>query len=43
MAESVTQALEAELAELSQRLAEPGEREWLRCFLKRKVGRFLAR
>jgi hypothetical protein len=37
MADDMADAVEAELAELSRRLTEPGERECLRCFLKRMM------
>jgi hypothetical protein len=37
MADNVADAVEAELAELSRRLTEPGKRECLRCFLKRRM------
>jgi hypothetical protein len=40
MAENVADAVEAELASLSQRLTEPGERECLRCFLLRMISEF---
>ena len=40
MGENVTEALEAELAELSQHLTEPGESECLRCFLMRMISEF---
>lgn len=37
MADNVADLVEAELAELSQRLTDPGERECLRCYLKRRM------
>jgi len=37
---SAADAAERELAELSQRLTEPGERECLRCYLMRMVTAF---
>jgi hypothetical protein len=40
MGKSMTDALEAELAELSQHLTEPGESECLRCFLMRMISEF---
>jgi hypothetical protein len=40
MADSVTEALEAELTELSRHWTEPGERECLRCFLMRMIRDF---
>ena len=40
MADSVTEALEAELTELSRHWTEPGERECLRCFLMRMIREF---
>ena len=40
MTENVSDAVEAELAEMSSRLTEPGERECLRCFLLRMLEQF---
>ena len=40
MADNVADVVEAELAELSQRLTEPGERECLRCYLLRMISEF---
>jgi len=40
MAENVADLVETELAELSQRLTEPGERECLRCYLVRMISEF---
>ena len=40
MTENVADAVEAELAEMSSRLTEPGERECLRCFLLRMLNEF---
>jgi hypothetical protein len=40
MTKSVADAIEAELADLSRRLTEPGERECLRCFLLRMISEF---
>ena len=40
MADNVVDVVEAELAELSQRLTEPGERECLRCYLLRMISEF---
>ena len=40
MADNVADAVEAELAELSRRLTQPGERECLRCFLLRMIHEF---
>jgi hypothetical protein len=40
MADNVADAVEAELAELSRRLTQPGQRECLRCFLLRMVNEF---
>ena len=40
MAENLADAVEAELAELSRRLTEPGERECLRCYLLRMISEF---
>jgi hypothetical protein len=40
MADNVADAVEAELAELSWRLTEPGQRECLRCFLLRMLDEF---
>jgi Protein of unknown function (DUF2695) len=40
MPDDVADAVEAELAELSWRLTEPGERECLRCFLLRMISEF---
>ncbi len=38
--DSAAAAAEKELAELSQRLTEPGERECLRCYLLRMLNQF---
>jgi hypothetical protein len=40
MADNMADLVEAELAELAQRLTEPGERECLRCFLLRMISEF---
>src|SRR5258708_25927853 len=40
MADNVADLVETELAELSQRLTEPGERECLRCYLLRMISEF---
>src|SRR5260221_11960945 len=40
MADNVADLVEAELAELSQRLTAPGERECLRCYLLRMISEF---
>jgi hypothetical protein len=40
MAKSIADAVEAELADLSQRLTQPAERECLRCFLLRMISEF---
>ena len=40
MADDMANTVEAELAELSRRLTEPGERECLRCFLLRMISEF---
>jgi len=40
MADDVADLVETELAELSQRLTEPGERECLRCYLVRMISEF---
>jgi hypothetical protein len=40
MADNVADLVETELAELSQRLTEPGERECLRCYLVRMISEF---
>lgn len=40
MGESIADAVEAELIELSGLLTEPGERECLRCYLLRMVNEF---
>ena len=40
MSRNETDAVEAEIAELSQHLTEPGERECLRCFLIRMIREF---
>jgi hypothetical protein len=40
MTENVADAVQAEMAELSFRLTEPGERECLRCFLLRMLAEF---
>ena len=40
MAEDVAGIVEAELARLSRRLTDPGERECLRCFLLRMINEF---
>jgi hypothetical protein len=40
MAEDIAAQAEAEVAWLSRRLTEPGERECLRCFLLRMIGEF---
>jgi hypothetical protein len=40
MAKSVADVIEAELADLSRRLTEPGEHECLRCFLLRMISEF---
>lgn len=40
MTDSVLDALEADLARLSRRLTEPGERECLRCYLIRMITNF---
>ncbi len=40
MAESIADAIEAEIARLSRQLTEPGERECLRCFLLRMISEF---
>jgi len=40
MADDVADTVEAELAELSRQLTEPGERECLRCFLLRMISEF---
>src|SRR5258708_17723266 len=40
MADNVGDLVEAELAELSQRLTAPGERECLRCYLLRMISEF---
>src|SRR6266496_3729814 len=37
MTESLADAVEAELVDLSYRLTEPGERECLRCYLLRMI------
>ena len=37
MADNMADLVETELAELSQRLTEPGERECLRCYLQRRM------
>jgi hypothetical protein len=40
MAENIADEVEAEVAWLSRRLTEPGERECLRCFLLRMINEF---
>jgi hypothetical protein len=40
MADNMADLVETELAELSQRLTEPGERECLRCYLVRMISEF---
>jgi hypothetical protein len=40
MAKNVADAVEAELAELSRQLTQPGEYECLRCFLLRMISEF---
>ena len=40
MTESLADAVEAELVDLSYRLTEPGERECLRCYLLRMIEQF---
>jgi hypothetical protein len=40
MEQSVTEAMETELAQLAQNLTEPGEHECLRCFLLRMIREF---
>jgi hypothetical protein len=40
MAEDVADVVEAELARLSRRLTDPGERECLRCYLLRMISEF---
>ena len=40
MADNVVDLVETELAELSRRLTEPGQRECLRCFLVRMISEF---
>jgi hypothetical protein len=40
MAKSVIDAMESELAELSRRLTEPGDRECLRCYVLRMLDQF---
>jgi hypothetical protein len=40
MTDDLAAAVEAELAELSRRLTEPGQRECLRCFLLRMISEF---
>ena len=40
MAQNVADVVEIELAELSRRLTEPGERECLRCYLVRMINEF---
>ncbi len=40
MAENIADKVEAEVAELSRTLTEPGEHECLRCFLLRMVNEF---
>jgi hypothetical protein len=40
MAENVADIIEAEMARLSRRLTDPGERECLRCYLLRMISEF---